>query len=160
VALALGDSRNALDVLREPVAGAPGDHPLLLPPFVQAALLEKQAELARTTLEKIGSGRPKRTIAWRLNSRAHGLAAGTDDQANAERHYAAAIALADESGVPIDRTRIRSDYGRYLIARGQFDKASAVVGDLSAYADKDFGAAEVTVPCTAPSATSPWKRPR
>jgi len=145
VALALGDSRNALDVLREPVAGAPGDHPLLLPPFVQAALLEKQAELARTTLEKIGSGPAEADDRMALELARARLAAGTDDQANAERHYAAAIALADESGVPIDRTRIGSDYGRYLIARGQFDKASAVVGDLSAYADKDFGAAEVTV---------------
>jgi len=145
VALAAGDGSKALAVLREPVTSAPAEHLALLPAFVKATLLEKQSELARTTLENIRTEPTEADDRMALELARARLAAGLDDQANADRHYAAAMTLADEGGVPLDRARIGSNYGRYLIAHRQFDRASAVVGDLSAYADKDFDAAEVTV---------------
>jgi len=53
IALAANDGSKALAVLREPVTSAPAEHLALLPAFVKATLLEKQSELARTTLEII-----------------------------------------------------------------------------------------------------------
>jgi DNA-binding winged helix-turn-helix (wHTH) protein/tetratricopeptide (TPR) repeat protein len=145
VALQAGDSRKALDALREPVTKAPEEHLGWLPTFVSAALLEKQGDLAREILKRIRQEPAEADDRLNLELARARLAAGLDDVANAEKHYVAAVALADQDGVPAERARVGSDYARFLIAQHQLDKASAVVGDLAPYADKDYAVAEVTI---------------
>jgi tetratricopeptide (TPR) repeat protein len=145
VALQAGDNRKAFEALRAPLTKAPEEHLGWLPTFVAAALLEKQGDLARQILERIRKEPAETDDRLALELARARLAAGLDDVANAEKHYVAAVALADQDGVPAERARVGSDYARFLIAQHQLDKASAVVGDLAPYADKDYAVAEVTV---------------
>lgn len=145
IALAAGDSRKALDLLRAPATTATDTHISVLPAFVDAALGEKQPELARKVLSGIDKEPADADDRMALELARARLAAGQGDAANAEKDYAAALGLADQGGVPADRARIGSDYARFLIARHQLDKASSIMGDLAAYVDKDFDVAAVTV---------------
>jgi DNA-binding winged helix-turn-helix (wHTH) protein/tetratricopeptide (TPR) repeat protein len=145
VALQSGDSRKAFEALRAPITTAPDEHLAWLPTFVAAALLEKQGDLARQILERINKEPAEADDRLNLELARARLAAGLNEVADAEKHYVAAVALADQDGVPAERARVGSDYARFLIAQQQLDKASAVVGDLAPYADKDYAVAEVTV---------------
>jgi DNA-binding winged helix-turn-helix (wHTH) protein/tetratricopeptide (TPR) repeat protein len=145
VALQSGDSRKAFEALRAPVTKAPEEHLAWLPTFVAAALLEKQGDLARQILERISKEPAEADDRLAVEFARARLAAGMNDVAAAEHRYAAAVALADQDGVPAERARVGSDYARFLINQHQLDKASAVVGDLATYADKDYAVAEVTV---------------
>lgn len=145
IALASGDSRHALDLLSGPVQGAAAKHLDLLPAFVAAALLEKQPELAGKILATIGTEPTAAEDRMALDLARARLAAARNDATNAEKKYTAALALADADGVPVERARIGSDYARFLIEQRQLDKASAIVGDLAAYVDRDFDVAAVTV---------------
>lgn len=145
IALATGDGRKAFDLLRAPATSATEAHFNMLPAFVDAAVREKQLELASKTLNGISKKPTDADDRMALALARARLAAGQNDATNAEKDYATALGLADQSGVPAERARIGSDYGRFLIAQHQLDKASSLVGDLAAYADKDFGVAAVTV---------------
>jgi DNA-binding winged helix-turn-helix (wHTH) protein/tetratricopeptide (TPR) repeat protein len=145
VALQAGDSRKALQALRDAVTNAPEEHLAWLPTFVSAALLEQQADLGRQILERIRKEPADADDRLAIELARARLAAGLNDAAAAEKHYVAAVGLADQDGVPAERARVGSDYARFLIAQHQLDKASAVVGDLAPYADKDYAVAEVTV---------------
>jgi tetratricopeptide (TPR) repeat protein len=145
IALQAGDSHKAFEVLRAPVTKTPEGHLGWLPTFVAAALLEKQGDLARQILERIRKEPAEADDRLALELARARLAAGLNDVAGAEQHYVAAVALADQDGVPAERARVGSDYARFLIAQHQLDRASAVVGDLAPYADKDYAVAEVTV---------------
>lgn len=145
VALAAGDSGKALDALRSPVTSAPEKHFNLLPVFVEAALREQQATLAQQVLDGIHEEPADADDRMALDLARARLAAGQNETTEAERNYVAALTLADQSGVPAARARVGSDYGRFLIGQHQLDKASSQVGDLAAYADKDFSVAATTV---------------
>jgi len=67
--------------------------------------------------------------------------AAAANQADAGRHFAAALAEADRSGAPAALVRCGVAYVRYLLGQGRLDEASALVGRLAPYADRDYAAA-------------------
>jgi DNA-binding winged helix-turn-helix (wHTH) protein len=71
------------------------------------------------------------------------LAAARSD-ASAADHFVAALAEADRSGAPLALVRSGAAYAHYLIDRHSLDQATAIVGRLAAYADKDFTVARAT----------------
>lgn len=59
----------------------------------------------------------------------------------AQSGYEQALALADKADVPNDTAEIVNSYGNYLIAEGELEHASAVVGHVARWADRDFACA-------------------
>jgi DNA-binding winged helix-turn-helix (wHTH) protein/tetratricopeptide (TPR) repeat protein len=145
IALAAGDSAGALAILKPLVSDKPASRIAVLPVFVRAALGAGQKEVAGTVLDRVVDepSSPEDRLSLEL---ARGLLdAGSDNAAQAEKHFVAAQALADASGVPAERARSGSAYADFLIDQHELDKASAVVGDLAAYADRDFDVAQATI---------------
>lgn len=145
LALAAGDAGKALDLALPPVQKEPESHYGLLAEVVEAALRQDKADLARQLLARTHA-EPTEADDRMLLALARGrLAAAGGDAAQADTQLAAALALADQGGAPADRARMGSAYARFLIDQRQLDKASAVVGDLAPYADRDFAVAQVMV---------------
>jgi DNA-binding winged helix-turn-helix (wHTH) protein/tetratricopeptide (TPR) repeat protein len=70
------------------------------------------------------------------------------EQANAEhrrdeatRAFTAALADAERWAVPADLTAVAVSYGNTLIAEGDFERASTVIGRVARWADRDFDCA-------------------
>ena len=59
--------------------------------------------------------------------------------------YDAALAVAEKAAVPFDTAEVVISYGTRLIADGELDRASAVVGQVARWADRDFGCALLQV---------------
>lgn len=55
--------------------------------------------------------------------------------------YEHVLELASEGAVPADIVEVVLSYGRYLIASGQVERATAVVGRVAQWADRDFDCA-------------------
>jgi DNA-binding winged helix-turn-helix (wHTH) protein len=60
---------------------------------------------------------------------------------DAERHFAAALALADASGVPEDIVGAASRYARYLAVHGDRPRAAGLLERIEPYVHRDFRAA-------------------
>ncbi len=143
IAFAGNNAQAALDALRPLLSDGVGSHFELLPTFVAAALKTGEADLARQVIEGV-HGDPADPADHLALELARALLATGSNPADADAHFVKALALADEGDVPSDRARAGSVYARFLIDTHQMDKASAVVGDLAAYADHDFAVADVT----------------
>jgi Flp pilus assembly protein TadD len=70
------------------------------------------------------------------------------EQAAAEHHrdeatraFAAALADAERWAVPADLAAVAVSYGNTLIAEGDFEHASTVIGRVARWADRDFDCA-------------------
>ncbi|MEO7063053.1 MAG: hypothetical protein ABI082_04665, partial [Dokdonella sp.] len=59
--------------------------------------------------------------------------------------YAKALAAAEQDAIPADTAEVVVSYGTSLIADGEFDRASAVVGQVARWADRDFACALLQV---------------
>jgi DNA-binding winged helix-turn-helix (wHTH) protein/tetratricopeptide (TPR) repeat protein len=59
--------------------------------------------------------------------------------------YDSALSLAEKTGVPADTVQVIASYGASLIADGELDRASAVVGQAARWADRDFTCAVLQV---------------
>jgi len=60
---------------------------------------------------------------------------------DADRHFAAALAIADASGVPEDIVGAASRYARYLAAHGDRARAAGLLHRIEPYVHRDFRAA-------------------
>jgi tetratricopeptide (TPR) repeat protein len=63
------------------------------------------------------------------------------DGDGAWRRYAAALTLAEQRGVPEDIVGVITSYGNALIADGDFDRASAVIGRATRWSERNFDCA-------------------
>ncbi len=59
--------------------------------------------------------------------------------------YAKALEAAEQDGIPADTAEVVVSYGTSLIADGELDRASAVVGQVARWADRDFACALLQV---------------
>jgi DNA-binding winged helix-turn-helix (wHTH) protein/tetratricopeptide (TPR) repeat protein len=82
---------------------------------------------------------PSATLHARL-ARAEQLAAAGQRDA-AEREYDQALALATQGSVPAEIVEVVASYGPALLAAGELERASAVIGQAARWADRDFEAA-------------------
>jgi DNA-binding winged helix-turn-helix (wHTH) protein/TolB-like protein len=64
---------------------------------------------------------------------------------NARAAYERALALAELSAVPADTAEVVISFGSTLIAEGELERASAVVGQAARWAEQDFGSALLQV---------------
>ncbi|MBO9662853.1 winged helix-turn-helix domain-containing protein [Dokdonella sp.] len=60
---------------------------------------------------------------------------------DASADYERALELASAGAVPADVVEVALSYGRHLIASGQTERATAVVGRVAQWAERDFGCA-------------------
>ncbi|MFC3714606.1 winged helix-turn-helix domain-containing protein [Luteimonas soli] len=60
------------------------------------------------------------------------------DEAAADAGYRAALALAEERGIPEEIAEVVVAHAGWLLERGQADRASALIGRASPWADQDF----------------------
>ena len=60
------------------------------------------------------------------------------DEAAADSGYRAALALAEERGIPAEIAEVVVAHAGWLLERGQPDRASALVGRAAPWADQDF----------------------
>ena len=77
-------------------------------------------------------------------ARAEQLAAAGQREA-AEREYDQALTLATQGSVPEHIVEVAASYGPALIAAGELERASAVIGQVARWADRDFAAAVLQV---------------
>ncbi len=63
------------------------------------------------------------------------------DVAGADAGYRAALALAEQGGIPSDIAEVVVDHAGWLLERGRSDEASALVGRVAPWATQDFGLA-------------------
>jgi DNA-binding winged helix-turn-helix (wHTH) protein/tetratricopeptide (TPR) repeat protein len=77
-------------------------------------------------------------------ARAEQLAAAGDREA-AGHAYDQALALATQGSVPEHIVEVAASYGPVLIAAGELERASAVIGQVARWADRDFAAALLQV---------------
>ena len=61
------------------------------------------------------------------------------------RAYDMALAAAEKAAVPIDTAEVVVSYGTSLVAEGELERASAVVGQVARWADRDFACALLQV---------------
>ncbi|MGH8173164.1 MAG: tetratricopeptide repeat protein, partial [Rhodanobacteraceae bacterium] len=73
-------------------------------------------------------------------ARAEQLAAAGQRDA-ADREYHEALTLATQASVPADIVAVIASYGPALLAAGELERASAVIGQAARWADRDFEAA-------------------
>lgn len=67
------------------------------------------------------------------------------DPAAAAAHYRVALDLAERRGVPADVALVAASYGPWLLQRGRLQEASAVIGRVSPWANRDFDCALLQV---------------
>src|SRR5690606_35721615 len=60
------------------------------------------------------------------------------------REYANALPLANDYGVPIHVAIVANSWGNALISDGAIDEAASVVGQVAAWADRDYDCAVLT----------------
>jgi DNA-binding winged helix-turn-helix (wHTH) protein/tetratricopeptide (TPR) repeat protein len=139
LALARGDPRAALAaVTGTPHAKVADDR---LPLYVAAALAAGNQDAAARAVADVGRG----THAPVPIELARGeLAAARGQHETALAHFGRADAAARNAGVPALRVQAGAAYARALIGAGKTDQASAIVGDLAPYANRDFRVAQVT----------------
>ncbi|HET6546311.1 MAG TPA: winged helix-turn-helix domain-containing protein [Rhodanobacteraceae bacterium] len=116
----------------------------LLPVFVTAALRSGDRAAARRALEQRRGPAPDSEDAFALELARGEFAAATGDLTGATSHLRDALTHASNGGVPAERVRAGCAYARVLIAGKHLDQASAVVGELAPYADRDFRVAQIT----------------
>ncbi len=68
-------------------------------------------------------------------------AAAEDHREEALKRYTAALGDAERWAVPADLATVAVSYGNSLIASGDFERASAVIGRVARWADRDFDCA-------------------
>jgi DNA-binding winged helix-turn-helix (wHTH) protein/tetratricopeptide (TPR) repeat protein len=59
--------------------------------------------------------------------------------------YDRALDMAAKAGVPVDLAEVATSYGTALLAEGQIERATVVVGQAARWADRDFGCALLQV---------------
>jgi Flp pilus assembly protein TadD len=64
-----------------------------------------------------------------------------DRHEDAERLYEDAMRKAISGGVPIDIATVAGSFGDALLAKGDLNRASAVIGHVARYAENDFACA-------------------
>lgn len=111
---------------------------------VQAALGNGALAQARAWLQRLppaaaGEASLDRFLAQAL------VAAAADDQSVAERAFTAARSIAAGRKVPEEELRAGCAQIAYLIAQGKLDRASAVMGELSSFVDRDYRAARTAL---------------
>lgn len=137
----LQDARKlAQDLLGDAAGNASGT--LLL--AVQAAIGGKDPALARQWLQSRagkddGENRDATDLAGAL------LAAAIGDQATAGRDFDAAAKAAARTPAPADDARAGAALANYLVERGELDRASAVMGSLTPYVDRDYRVARASL---------------
>lgn len=144
LALARGDAHAALATLAPVVDRSAGPPAALLPLFVTAAVRAGDTAAARRAVERERTSAAAPGDAFAIELARGELAAAGGDHGAAEARLRSAVAHADAGGVPAERARAACAYARQLIAAGKLDQASAVVGELAPYADRDFRVAQVT----------------
>lgn len=63
------------------------------------------------------------------------------DVAGADAGYRAALALAEQRGIPAEIAEVTAGHAGWLLERGRLDEASALVGRAAPWAGQDFGLA-------------------
>jgi DNA-binding winged helix-turn-helix (wHTH) protein/tetratricopeptide (TPR) repeat protein/TolB-like protein len=143
LALARADPATAEALLR-PLLTDVARHADVLPPYVAASVALGDVSRARAALQSFPATPDDDGAAFARALAAGRLAEHDADPARAEAAFASAVQLADRLGNPRDRALALCSQGRFLIARHQLDRASAVVGELAPWADRDFRVAQVT----------------
>ncbi|HEY0178478.1 MAG TPA: hypothetical protein VGC30_02470, partial [Dokdonella sp.] len=140
--LALPSARRALDDLQSPAAGVHcADAWLSVVRSLDALhrLDEAHAEAQAFSAWAAASGDLSIALLGRLAAAEQAVAADRVD--DAETAYQAALDLARRWSAPDLLCEVVGSYGRFLLARGDLPRASAVIGQVSGYAEADFDAA-------------------
>ena len=144
LAMARADPVAAEALLRPSMTGELRDYEAL-PAYVAAGLASGEAARARAAFDAAARSAPDETADRLAMALADArLALHDADDERADRAFRQAVSLADRSGVPLARARAIGAYARFLIERGRLEPASALVGELAPYADRDFRVAQVT----------------
>jgi DNA-binding winged helix-turn-helix (wHTH) protein/tetratricopeptide (TPR) repeat protein len=111
--------------------------------LTEAALQSQRAEAAPPLLARLGEyvasqQDPDWTLASEL-ARAQLLAA--NGSAEAERHFAAALAQAESAGEAAAIVMVAASYAPYLVTRADRTRAAVLVARLDPYMDRDYRAA-------------------
>lgn len=80
-----------------------------------------------------------------LLAQAERATAAASDAARAEAAYRQALALAETRGLPAEIAWVASSYGRWLLTTGRGEDATAVIGRIAPWAERDFDCALMQV---------------
>ena len=110
----------------------------------EIALIAQRAGSATSaqTAPRIDDGEPTEPPRYPVQGvlLAERAAAGADPDA-AERAYRLALDMAEKRGVPADVALVSESYGRWLLQRGDLERATAIIGRVAPWATRDY-------PCT------------
>ena len=145
LAQAWGDAQRAARVLQPLINGRDGPLFEALPDWVVASAQSEQAvaeDAPWLALEIDSLSGSQDRIALLL---ARALWEQTHQKnEKAARQFGQAMDLAHRSGTPSDVVRVGTAQAWFLLDQGKLDQATAIVGELTPYAERDFAVAQLT----------------
>ena len=143
--LALQLADDILDRIKHAPAGSCSDTiPEAALVLTQAALQSRRADSARPLIARLGEfvDSPQKDPSWGFATElARGLILAADADPEADRHFAAALALADSQSEPDAIVAAVASYAAYLSSHGDRARAAALLAHVEPYADRDYRAA-------------------